>query len=61
MTATTTCACSFQEERENILAHTRRISHFDQIEQIKDYPEQVRKLLARIHRVRAHILLKRII
>ena len=51
----------FQEERENILAHTRRISHFDQIEQIKDYPEQVRKLLARIHRVRAHILLKRII
>lgn len=51
----------FQEERDCILAHTRRISHFDQIEQIKDYPEQVRKLLARIHRVRAHILLKRII
>ncbi|MBV7416268.1 CDP-diacylglycerol--serine O-phosphatidyltransferase [Aeromonas sp. sif2433] len=51
----------FAEERANILAHARRISHFDQIEQIKDYPEQVRKLLARIHRVRAHILLKRII
>ena len=26
--------------------HTRRIGHFDQIEQIKDYPDQVRKLLA---------------
>ncbi|WP_155603537.1 CDP-diacylglycerol--serine O-phosphatidyltransferase [Aeromonas salmonicida] len=51
----------FNGERENILANTKRISHFDQIEQIKDYPEQVRKLLARIHRVRAHILLKRII
>ena len=51
----------FSAERENILAHTRRISHFDQIEQIKDYPDQVRKLLARIHRVKAHLLLKRII
>ncbi|MGL5814244.1 MAG: CDP-diacylglycerol--serine O-phosphatidyltransferase [Aeromonas sp.] len=51
----------FAEERENILAHTRRISRFDQIEQIQDYPDQVRKLLARIHRVKAHLLLKRII
>ena len=29
--------------------------------EIQDYPDQVRKLLARIHRVKAHILLKRII
>ena len=31
------------------------------LEQIQDYPEQVRKLLGRIHRVKAHLLLKRII
>ncbi|MGL4917327.1 MAG: CDP-diacylglycerol--serine O-phosphatidyltransferase, partial [Aeromonas allosaccharophila] len=46
---------------ENILTNTKRISHFDQVEQIQDYPEQVRKLLGRIHRVKAHLLLKRII
>ena len=51
----------FNAERENILANTKRISHFDQVEQIQDYPEQVRKLLGRIHRVKAHLLLKRII
>ena len=27
------------------LTNTKRISHFDQVEQIQDYPEQVRKLL----------------
>ena len=51
----------FNAERENILTNTKRISHFDQVEQIQDYPEQVRKLLGRIHRVKAHLLLKRII
>ncbi|WP_167386779.1 CDP-diacylglycerol--serine O-phosphatidyltransferase [Aeromonas cavernicola] len=51
----------FQAERDSILTHTQRLAHFDQVEQIADYPEQVRKLLARIHRVKAHLLLKRII
>lgn len=51
----------FERERENILQHTQRVTRFDQVEQIDDYPEQVRRLLARIHRVKAHLLLKRII
>lgn len=51
----------FGREKENILQHTRRVAHFDDVEQISDYPEQVRRLLARIHRVKAHLLLKRII
>ena len=45
----------------NILAHTRRISHFDQIEQIKDYPDQVRKLLAPDPKSRLTSCSKRII
>ena len=61
-TSTTTLRERFQQERDCILAIPARISHFDQIEaQIKDYPDQVRKLLARLHRVKAHLLLKRII
>lgn len=51
----------FARERENILQHTRRITRFDEVEQMGDYPEQVRRLLARIHRVKAHLLLKRIL
>lgn len=51
----------FNAERENILENTKRISRFEQVEQLEDYPVHVRKLLARIHRVKAHLLLKRII
>ncbi|MFM4965618.1 CDP-diacylglycerol--serine O-phosphatidyltransferase [Aeromonas bivalvium] len=54
-------AGQFAEEKANILANTSRIDNFGQVEEPKDYPEQVRKLLARIHRVKAHLLLKRII
>ncbi|MGY4026927.1 CDP-diacylglycerol--serine O-phosphatidyltransferase [Aeromonas rivuli] len=51
----------FATEKANILANTSRIGNYSQVEEPKDYPEQVRKLLARIHRVKAHLLLKRII
>ncbi|MGY3926938.1 CDP-diacylglycerol--serine O-phosphatidyltransferase [Aeromonas simiae] len=51
----------FERERECILQHTKRVASFSQVEQISDYPEQVRRLMARIHRVKAHLLLKRII
>ena len=51
----------FKAERENIIANTTKITHFSQIEAIDDYPDHVRKLLNRIQRVKAHLLLKRII
>ena len=51
----------FQHERENILTHTRRLNHFTELEQIPDYPEQVRRLLLKLQRFKAHLLLKQLL
>ena len=51
----------FAAERENILQHTRRLTHFSELEQLQDYPDAVKRLLTRIQRFKAHILLKQIL
>lgn len=52
---------AFLRERENILAHTRRLQHFSELEQIADYPEKVRRLLIKLQRFKAHLLLKQLL
>jgi len=52
---------SFAQERQQILQHAHRLQHFSQLEQIKDYPEEVRRLLVRLQRFKAHLLLKQLI
>ncbi|MGL5949040.1 MAG: CDP-diacylglycerol--serine O-phosphatidyltransferase [Aeromonas sp.] len=54
-------ADKFAAERAHILQHTTRLVHFTRLDKLEDYPEKVRKLLARIHRLKAHLLLNRII
>ncbi len=51
----------FLAEKENILQHTSRLAHFSELEQLQDYPEAVKRLLTRIQRFKAHILLKQIL
>lgn len=51
----------FFAEKENILQHTHRLRHFSELEQLQDYPDAVKKLLTRIQRFKAHILLKQIL
>ncbi len=51
----------FDAERQNILLHTTRLDHFTELERIEEYPEQVRRLLTRLQRFKAHILLKQIL
>lgn len=51
----------FQAEKSNILQHTQRLTHFTELEELKDYPDAVKRLLTRIQRFRAHILLKQIL
>jgi CDP-diacylglycerol--serine O-phosphatidyltransferase len=51
----------FAAERANILQHTRRLTHFSELEQLQDYPDAVKRLLTRIQRFKAHILLKQIL
>jgi CDP-diacylglycerol--serine O-phosphatidyltransferase len=51
----------FDAERANILQHTRRLTHYSELEQLQDYPDAVKRLLTRIQRFKAHILLKQIL
>ncbi len=51
----------FDAEKENILQHTTRLSHFSELEELPDYPDAVKRLLTRIQRFKAHILLKQIL
>ncbi|MBY5991634.1 CDP-diacylglycerol--serine O-phosphatidyltransferase [Ferrimonas balearica] len=51
----------FDEERECILSHTRRVSNHAELEGLSDYPEPVSKLLRRLSRVKADLLLKRLL
>ena len=49
------------DECTEILRHTTRINHFQDLEETSDYPVEVQRLLSRIHRVKAHLFIKRII
>ena len=48
-------------EHELILEHAQRIDHYRQLEKNSDYPLDVQKLLGRIRRLKAHVLIKKII
>ncbi|PSJ45193.1 CDP-diacylglycerol--serine O-phosphatidyltransferase [Zobellella endophytica] len=51
----------FEAEKANILEHCTRLKHFSEIEELGDYPEPVQKLLKRVARTRANVLLKRLL
>ncbi|ART80397.1 CDP-diacylglycerol--serine O-phosphatidyltransferase [Oceanisphaera avium] len=51
----------FEEEKNNILQYCQRIEHFSEIEEVTDYPLPVQKLLKRVQRTRANVLLKRLL
>lgn len=46
------------KELSGILANTRRIKHFNEIEDMADYPENVKKILIRMRRFKADRLVK---
>ncbi|MGI2261467.1 CDP-diacylglycerol--serine O-phosphatidyltransferase [Shewanella sp. GXUN23E] len=51
----------FASEQAFIMEHTTRLYHYSQIETIQSYPAPVKKLLSRINRIKADILLRRIL
>lgn len=51
----------FAAERTNILEYCQRIEHFSEIEEVADYPAPVQRLLKRVQRTRANVLLKRLL
>ncbi|RLV59263.1 CDP-diacylglycerol--serine O-phosphatidyltransferase [Parashewanella curva] len=50
----------FTKEREHILQNTNQVSHYTDIDTLQDYPEEVKKILTRIKRLRADFILRRI-
>lgn len=48
-------------EQQHIFQHTTLVSHYSQIEMMRDYPEQVRKLLGKVKGVGVDMVLKRLI
>ncbi len=50
-----------QTEQMQIFANTQKVDHFSQIEMVRDYPEQVRKLLGKIKGVGVALVVKRLI
>lgn len=50
-----------QQEQQHIFANTRRISHFTELETLKEYPEPVQKLLSRAKGIGLDLVLKRLI
>ncbi len=50
-----------QQEQQHIFANTQQIQHFSQIEMLRDYPEQVKKLLNKLKGIGADLVVKRLI
>ncbi|RVU33077.1 CDP-diacylglycerol--serine O-phosphatidyltransferase [Rheinheimera riviphila] len=50
-----------QVEQTQIFANTKKVDHFTEIEMVRDYPEQVRKLLGKIKGVGVALVVKRLI
>jgi CDP-diacylglycerol--serine O-phosphatidyltransferase len=50
-----------QVEQMQIFANTKKVDHFTEIEMVRDYPEQVRKLLGKIKGVGVALVVKRLI
>jgi CDP-diacylglycerol--serine O-phosphatidyltransferase len=54
-------AAQLQHEQQQLFVNTTQITHFSQIEMMRDYPAAVKKLLGRIKGVGADLVLKRLI
>ncbi len=50
---------AFEQELQIILMHTKVIKHYQEVEQIRDYPEKPRNLLKRLRMVQIDRVLKR--
>lgn len=51
----------FESEYQTILTHAKRISHFEEIETIKDYPEAASKLMRSVKRAKLDSILNRLL
>ncbi|MBY6185546.1 CDP-diacylglycerol--serine O-phosphatidyltransferase [Marinobacter hydrocarbonoclasticus] len=51
----------FDQERACILEHTKRVANHNDLEGVQEYPAPVAKLLRRLSRVKADLLLKRLL
>jgi len=51
----------FEQEQQQVLARTRRVEDYSQLQKVDDYPPRVQSFLRRIRRLRAHVLLSRLI
>ncbi|KFZ38465.1 phosphatidylserine synthase [Shewanella mangrovi] len=51
----------FTQEQQQLLEHSERMTHYRQLETLQQYPAPVRKILNRIRRLKADILLRRIL
>ncbi len=51
----------YMHEQQFILAHTRAIKNVDDLESFENYPEQVKKVLERVRRFRASIIIKQLL
>jgi CDP-diacylglycerol--serine O-phosphatidyltransferase len=51
----------FQQELDNILEHTQLVCTYRQLDKIDSYPEDVKKLLRKVTRVRADKILKKLL
>lgn len=52
---------AFNKEYKNILTHTKRVNHFNEIETIDDYPEAQKKLMRSVKRARIDSILNRLL
>lgn len=52
---------SMQSEYQQILTHTKRISHFEEVETIKDYPEAAQKLMKTVKRAKLDSILNHLL
>lgn len=50
-----------QQELNCILTHTHRITHYQELDTLQDYPPKVRKLICRLRRIRIDRLISRIL
>ena len=54
-------SAKLQQEQQQLFVNTTQITHYSQIEMMRDYPAAVKKLLGRIKGVGADLVLKRLI
>ncbi|WP_281648008.1 CDP-diacylglycerol--serine O-phosphatidyltransferase [Parendozoicomonas sp. Alg238-R29] len=52
---------AFQNEQERIFANATRIDNYRQIQKVSDYPDEVQRLIGRLRKMKAHVLLRKII